>query len=46
MELDADDFLKALQDYDKKMTQKNLSPGGAADLLGLGLYFAFLENIF
>ncbi|WP_207940455.1 triphosphoribosyl-dephospho-CoA synthase CitG [Enterococcus sp. DIV2402] len=46
MELDADDFLKTLQDYDKKMTQKNLSPGGAADLLGLGLYFAFLENIF
>ncbi len=40
------EFLEALVDYDQEMIQRHLSPGGAADLLAIGIYFAFLEEIF
>lgn len=40
------DFLEDLTAYDQEMIQSHLSPGGAADLLAIGIYFAFLEEIF
>lgn len=39
------DFNLALTKFNQELIKKNLSPGGAADLLGLGIYFSFLENI-
>lgn len=35
----------ALSNYNEKLIQHNLSPGGSADLLILSLYFAFLEKL-
>lgn len=32
--------------YDKILTARNLSPGGSADLLALGIYFSLLEGLF
>lgn len=40
------DFMEDLTAYDQKMMERHLSPGGAADLLAIGIYFAFLEEIF
>ncbi len=39
-------FKQQLVHYNQELIQKNCSPGGAADLLSLGIYFAFLETIF
>lgn len=39
------DFKSALTNFNQELIKKNLSPGGAADLLSLGIYFSFLENI-
>ncbi|GMA07014.1 putative 2-(5''-triphosphoribosyl)-3'-dephosphocoenzyme-A synthase [Tetragenococcus halophilus subsp. flandriensis] len=38
-------FNVTLADFNQQLIEKNLSPGGAADLLSLGIYFAFLENV-
>ncbi|MCF1684581.1 triphosphoribosyl-dephospho-CoA synthase CitG [Tetragenococcus halophilus] len=38
-------FKQTLENFNQKLIEKNLSPGGAADLLSLGIYFGFLENI-
>lgn len=35
----------ALMRYDRVLTERWLSPGGSADLLGLGIYFALLEGL-
>lgn len=40
------DFIEDLMAYDQEMIERHLSPGGAADLLAIGIYFAFLEDIF
>lgn len=32
--------------YDLMLIERHLSPGGAADLLSLGIFFAKLENLF
>ena len=34
-----------LNSYNQILTDRHLSPGGAADLLSLTLYFAFLEQL-
>lgn len=36
---------QALRDYDQVLIQRHLSPGGAADLLAITFYFAFLEGL-
>lgn len=38
------DLLKKLSTYDQLLIQRHLSPGGAADLLSLGIFFILLEN--
>ncbi|MFZ2373209.1 MAG: triphosphoribosyl-dephospho-CoA synthase, partial [Trichococcus flocculiformis] len=35
-----------LYSYDLVLIERHLSPGGAADLLSLGIFFAKLENLF
>lgn len=40
------DFIEDLTAYDHEMIERHLSPGGAADLLAIGIYFAFLEELF
>lgn len=37
---------RALEAFDQQLTQKHLSPGGAADLLALGIFLGFLEGLF
>lgn len=37
---------QALAAYDLKLIQANLSPGGAADVLALGIFMGFLEGLF
>ncbi|GMG70822.1 triphosphoribosyl-dephospho-CoA synthase CitG [Tetragenococcus halophilus] len=44
-ELDNIALKKALEKFNKQLIETHLSPGGAADLLSLGIYFGFLENI-
>lgn len=39
------DLLDELKKYDQTMIARHLSPGGSADLLALGIYFAFLEEL-
>ncbi len=39
------DFIEDLTAYDAELIQRHLSPGGAADLLAIGIYFAFLEEL-
>lgn len=34
-----------LERYNQSMVERNLSPGGSADLLALSFYFAFLEKL-
>lgn len=43
--LNQDEFLKAMHDFDAKLIDRHLSPGGAADALGLGIFLYFLENM-
>lgn len=38
-------FKEELLHYNKILKKRNLSPGGAADLLSLGIYFCFLEGL-
>lgn len=40
-----DDLIWILSRLDRAFTERNLSPGGTADLLSLGIYFASLENV-
>lgn len=40
------ELLNELTNYDKLLTKRHLSPGGSADLLALGIYFAQLEGLF
>lgn len=44
-ELSDADLRQQLQDYDQALIERKLSPGGSADLLALGIYFALLEGI-
>ncbi|MGM0124754.1 triphosphoribosyl-dephospho-CoA synthase CitG [Enterococcus sp. AZ194] len=39
------ELLDELDHYDTLLTKRHLSPGGSADLLALGIYFAQLEGI-
>ncbi|MCB5953288.1 triphosphoribosyl-dephospho-CoA synthase CitG [Enterococcus sp. BWT-B8] len=43
--LDNKELLDELRQYDMLLTQRHLSPGGSADLLALGIYFAQLEGL-
>ncbi|MDO4432470.1 MAG: triphosphoribosyl-dephospho-CoA synthase CitG [Aerococcaceae bacterium] len=38
-------FIDALQTYDQTLIERHLSPGGAADLLAICIYFSTLEGI-
>ncbi|WP_195273194.1 triphosphoribosyl-dephospho-CoA synthase CitG [Enterococcus mundtii] len=38
-------LLDELTIYDQRLSNRNLSPGGAADLLSLGIFFAQLEGL-
>ncbi|WHA09568.1 triphosphoribosyl-dephospho-CoA synthase CitG [Enterococcus montenegrensis] len=40
------ELIRALIHYDEILISRNWSPGGAADLLSLGIYFALLEGLF
>lgn len=44
--LGAAELRSQLVQYDSLLTSRNWSPGGAADLLSLGIYFALLEELF
>ncbi|GMA47559.1 hypothetical protein GCM10025854_18090 [Tetragenococcus muriaticus] len=39
------EFKQNLTTFNQELIEKNLSPGGAADLLSLGIYFSFLEKL-
>ena len=39
------ELLNELRNYDTLLTERHLSPGGSADLLALGIYFAQLEGL-
>lgn len=43
--LDDEALIAALDDYDAELIEKNVSPGGAADLLSLTVFLALLEGI-
>lgn len=45
-ELTNAELIRALIHYDEILISRNWSPGGAADLLSLGIYFALLEGLF
>ena len=36
----------ALERYDDELIALNVSPGGAADLLSLGIFFSLMEGLF
>ncbi len=40
-----DDYKDIINDMNMDFVNKNLSPGGSADLLSITLFFAFLENL-
>ena len=40
-----DEPVRALSELDAALTKRNLSPGGTADMLSLGIYFAMLEGL-
>lgn len=40
-----DNYKQKIEQMNTVFVEKNLSPGGAADLLSLALFFAFLENL-
>lgn len=43
--LSARDLVEALAAYDIELTHLNVSPGGAADLLSLSVYFGLIEGL-
>ena len=45
-DLEAKDFIAALVEYDHQLIKRHLSPGGAADLISLGIFFSLLEGLF
>ena len=45
-ELNAEQLIELLVAYDDELTRRNVSPGGAADLLSLGVFFGLLEGVF
>ncbi|MDH6365577.1 triphosphoribosyl-dephospho-CoA synthase [Enterococcus sp. PF1-24] len=45
-QLTKEQLLDELAAYDQILIKRHLSPGGAADLLALGIYFAKLEGLF
>ena len=45
-ELDEGRLIEVLVAYDDELTRRNVSPGGAADLLSLGVFFGLLEGVF
>lgn len=45
-ELPADQLIAALDTYNDELVATNVSPGGAADLLSLGIFFAQLEGLY
>ncbi|WP_265459221.1 triphosphoribosyl-dephospho-CoA synthase CitG [Enterococcus sp. HY326] len=45
-DLTPDELILSLKKYDQQMIDRNLSPGGSADLIALGIYLAFLEDLF
>lgn len=44
--LPAEKLRVALEQYDDELIAANISPGGAADLLSLGIFFALTEGLF
>ena len=44
--LSADDLVDTLAAYDAELTCLNVSPGGAADLLSLAVFFGLIEGLF
>lgn len=42
----ANDLVAALTAYDAELTRLNVSPGGAADLLSLAVFFGLIEGLF
>ena len=45
-ELNAEQLIELLVAYDDELTRRNVSPGGAADPLSLGVFFGLLEGVF
>ncbi len=45
-DLSDQDLRHALEHYDDQLISTNISPGGAADLLSLGIFFALTEGLF
>lgn len=45
LDLGRSELVAALREMDVEFTRRNLSPGGTADLLSLGIYFASLEGL-
>lgn len=43
--LDDEALIAALDDYDAELIEKNVSPGGAADLLSLTVFLALMEGV-
>lgn len=41
-----DELVYTLAAYDRELIRTNVSPGGAADLLSLGIFFSLLEGLF
>ena len=39
------ELVRELRALDREFTRRNLSPGGTADLISLGIYFALLEGL-
>lgn len=44
-ELNEDNFQYLISQWDQELIEQNLSPGGAADLLSIVVFFLFLEKI-
>ncbi len=45
-DLSDQELRRALERYDDRLISTNISPGGAADLLSLGIFFALTEGLF
>lgn len=43
-ELEEDAFLQAMHEFDQDLIERHLSPGGAADILSLGVFLYLLET--
>lgn len=44
-ELNEDNFQYLISQWDQELIEQNLSPGGAADLLSIVVFFLYLEKI-